>query len=80
MFRENVTAGCLMSYGGSLVDGWRSLGSFAGRILNGARAADLPIERPTTFEFVINSRTAKALNLTIPRSLLAHLFNDSREW
>ena len=71
MFRENVTAGCLMSYGPSLVDGWRRLGSFAGRILNGAKAADLPIERPTTFEFIINSKTARALNLTIPPSLLA---------
>jgi putative ABC transport system substrate-binding protein len=71
MFRENVTAGCLMAYGPSLVDGWLRLGSFVGRILNGAHVADLPIERPTTFEFVINLKTAKALGLTIPPSVLA---------
>jgi len=71
MFRENVTAGCLMAYGPSLLDGWKRLGSFAARILNGAKPADLPIERPTTFEFLINLKTAKALGLTIPPSLLA---------
>jgi putative ABC transport system substrate-binding protein len=70
MFRENVVGGCLMAYGPSLVDGWRRLGSFAGRILKGARPGDLPIERPSRFEFVINFKTAKALGLTIPPSLL----------
>ena len=71
MFRENVTAGCLMAYGPSVVDGWARLGSFAGRILNGAKVPDLPIERPTTFELAINLRTATSLGLTIPPSLLA---------
>jgi putative ABC transport system substrate-binding protein len=70
MFRENVTAGCLMAYGPSLVDGWHRLGSFAGRILRGAKPADLPIERPSTFELIVNLKTAKALGLTIPPSLL----------
>jgi putative ABC transport system substrate-binding protein len=70
MFRENVMEGCLMAYGPSLVDGWRRLGSFAGRILKGARPGELPIERPTRFEFVVNLKTAKALGLTIPPSLL----------
>jgi ABC-type uncharacterized transport system substrate-binding protein len=59
-----------MAYGPSLVDGWHRLGSFAGRILKGARPGDLPIERPTTFEFIINLKTAKALGLTNPPSLL----------
>ena len=70
MFRENVTAGCLMAYGPSLEDGWRRLASFVGRILRGAKPGDLPIERPTTFALIINLKTAKALGLTIPPSLL----------
>jgi putative ABC transport system substrate-binding protein len=70
MFEENVTAGCLMAYGPSLLDGWRNLGSFAGRILNGTPPAGPPVERPTKFELVINLKTAKALGLTISQSLL----------
>jgi len=60
-----------MAYGPSLVEGWQRLGSFAGRVLKGAKPADLPIERPTTFELVINLKTAGQLGLTIPPSVLA---------
>jgi putative ABC transport system substrate-binding protein len=70
MFRQNTLAGCLMSYGPRLADRYRRIGSFAARILNGAKPADLPIEQPTQFELVINLKTAKALGLTIPPSLL----------
>ena len=68
--RESVEAGGLMSYGANTRDGVRAAATFVDKIFKGAKPADLPVEQPTKFEFVINSRTAKALGLTIPPSLL----------
>jgi putative ABC transport system substrate-binding protein len=71
LYQDHVAAGCLMSYGQNVADFHRQAARYVDRILRGAKPADLPVEQPTKFEFTINTKTATALGLDLPRALLA---------
>jgi putative tryptophan/tyrosine transport system substrate-binding protein len=69
-YREFAAAGGLMSYGGSLIDSVRLIGLYAGRVLKGEKPADLPVQQATKVELIINMKTAKALGIATPITLL----------
>jgi putative ABC transport system substrate-binding protein len=69
-WKEHAQAGGLVSYGPGLADLWRQAATIVAKILRGAKPADLPVEQPTRFEFVLNAKTAKSLNLPIPAATL----------
>ena len=69
--RDYTEVGGLMSYGSNIADGYRQVGNYVGRVLKGAKPADLPIVQANKFELVINMQTARMLDIAVPSSLIA---------
>jgi len=69
--REYAEAGCLLAFGSSLRENYQRAAIYVSRVLNGTKPADLPLDEPTEFEFIVNMATAKAIGLSMPQSLLA---------